>query len=319
MIAPACRHNAVKRHGKDRYGNQRFRCILCGKTFVKQQPKALGEMRLEKSKAILCLRLLMEGNSIRSTERLTGVNLNTILSLLETIGRRALTYWATQMHDLPGMDVQCDEIWGFIGMKEKTRQRRLYGEEYGDVYTFTAIERNSKLLLAYHVGRRTSADTANFAERLRFAVSGRCQMSVDGFQPYETIMPAVFRGQVDLAQIIKIYGSPSGTSDVRYSPGMIMDVRRHNVCGYPDPALVCTSHVERHNLSIRMATRRMTRLTNAFSKKRENHEYALAIWFLYYNFCRVHMTLKTTPAVAAGIATEKWSVEKLLDELATHC
>jgi IS1 family transposase len=222
------------------------------------------------------------------------------------------------MQNLPAMDVQCDEIWDFIGMKEKTRQRRLYSEEFGDVYTFTAMERTSKLLLAYHVGRRTTADTANFAERLRHAIDGRCQISVDGFQPYETVIPAVFNGQVDLAQVIKSYGNPSGTAEVRYSPGQIVDIRRHCVCGYPDPALVCTSHIERHNLSIRMEVRRMTRLTNAFSKKRENHEYHLAIYFLYYNFCRVHSTIKTTPAIKAGIATEKWSVERLLDELAAN-
>ena len=144
-------------------------------------------------------------------------------------------------------------------------------------------------------------------------------MSVDGFQPYETVIPAVFNQQVDLAQVIKIYGPTSGTSEVRYSPGKV-DIRRHSVCGFPDATRVCTSHIERHNLSIRMGLEESTRLTNAFSKKRANHEYHLAIYFLYYNFCRVHMTIKTTPAVKAGIATEKkWSVERLLDELATHC
>jgi transposase-like protein len=119
MIAPACTHTATKLHGKDRYGNQRYRCILCGKTWVKQEPRPLGEMRLEKSKGVLCLRLLLEGNSIRSVERLTGVHRDTILGLLELVGRRAMTYWATMMHDLPAMDVECDEVWGFVGMKEK--------------------------------------------------------------------------------------------------------------------------------------------------------------------------------------------------------
>ena len=135
-----------------------------------------------------------------------------MMSLLETVGRRAMTYWATRMQNPPAMDVEVNEVWGFIGMKEKTRQRWFYSEEYGDCYTFTAIEKTSKLLLAYHVGRRTSIDTAKFAERWH-AIDGRCQMSVDGFQPYETVIPAVFGGQVDLAQLVKIFGNPSGTPE----------------------------------------------------------------------------------------------------------
>jgi len=127
----------------------------------------------------------------------------------------------------------------------------------------------------------------------------------------------VFGGQADFAQLIKIYGKSPDGATTRYSPAPIMSVRLHCVSGYPNPALVCTSHIERHNLSIRMGVRRMTRLTNAFSKKRENHEYAMAIYFLYYNFCRVHSTIKTTPAVKAGITDKIWSVERLLDELAT--
>ncbi len=261
---------------------------------------------------------------------MTGVAKGTILALLEAIGRRADTYWATKMENLPAMDVECDEIWDFIGMKEKVRQRKRYDEEYGDCYTFTAMEKTSKLLLAYHVGRRTTADTANFAERLRHAIDGRCQISTDGFQPYETVIPAVFNGQVDLAQVIKAYGNPSGTSEVRYSPGSIVSIRWHAVCGHPDPSLVCTSHIERHNLSIRMGVRRMTRLTNGFSKKRANHEYHLAIFFLFYNFCRPHMTLSkgknkgergtaTTPAMAAGLTDHVWTMAELLNELATHC
>jgi transposase-like protein/IS1 family transposase len=316
MIAPACRHTATKRHGKDRYGNQRYRCILCGQTWIKDQPKPLGQMRLEKPKAVLCLRLLLEGNSIRSVMRITGVDQNTIMALLETVGRRAIRYWETRMIDLPAMDVECDEIWGFVGCKEKTRNERQYGEEFGDAYCFTALERNTKLILAWHLGRRTTADTANFAEKLRSGVAGRFQLTADGFRPYEHIIPAVFRRQVDFAQLIKIYNIVHEGPNTRYSPGQIVDLRMHNVCGYPDPSMVSTSFVERENLNIRMAVRRMTRLTNAFSKKRENHEYHLAIYFLYHNFCRIHRTLKTTPAVAAGIATETWSVEKLLDEMA---
>ena len=319
MIAPACRHDQVKRHGHDRNGNQRYRCVLCGKTWIEDKPKPLGEMRIDKDKAVLCLRLLLEGNSIRSVERIARVHRDTILNLLETVGRRAVLYWRTRMQNLPAMDVQCDEVWGFVGCKEKTRKRRGYGESRGDAYTFLAIERTTKLLLAYHVGKRTTNDTVAFVGALRQAVPERCQVSTDGFTPYATVIPETFGGQVDFAQIIKIYGNQPEGPKTRYSPADIMGLRLHSVCGYPDASLVCTSHIERQNLNIRMAVRRMTRLTNAHSKKWENHEYHLALYFLYYNFCRVHMTIKTTPAVKSGIVGHPWTVEKLLEELATHC
>jgi IS1 family transposase len=273
---------------------------------------------MDKARAVLCLRLLFEGNSIRSTERITRLSRNAILRLLTTIGHRAVRYWQTKMQNLPATDVEVDEIWGFIGCKEKTRQRKQYGEAYGDAYCFTAIERTTKLMLAWYLGKRTPSSTFVFAELLRSAVTGRCQLTSDGYNPYTTIIPAAFGGQVDFAQLIKIYGAQPDGPGTRYSPAAILDVRMHSVCGYPDASLVCTSHIERSNLSIRMAVRRMTRLTNAFSKKWANHQYHLALYFLYYNFCRVHMTLKTTPAVAAGLTNEKWTVEKLLDELATH-
>lgn len=204
MITPACRHDQVKRHGRDRNGNQWYRCVLCGKTWSADKPKLFGEMRIDKDKAILCLRLLLEGNNIRSTVRITRVSKNAILRLLETVGRRAIIYWRTQMQNLPAMDVECDEIWGFVGCEEKTRKRRQYGEGCGDVYTFLAIERTTKLVLAYHVGKRTTNDTVLFAEKLRSAVPSRCQVSTDGFSPYVGAIQAAFGGQVDFARLIKI-------------------------------------------------------------------------------------------------------------------
>ena len=273
-------------------------------------------MRIDKTKAVLCLRMLLEGNSIRSVERLVGVNRNTILGLLETLGKRALRYWETKMQNLPALDVECDETWGFVKCKEKTRLRKKYGDGCGDAYTYLAIERTSKLLLVWHVGRRAPIDTVWFADKLRLALAGRCQITTDGYPPYNSAIPDAFGGQIDFAQLIKIYGKQGDGPESRYSPGEIIDLKMHSVCGYPLPNLVCTSHVERCNLSIRMGVRRMTRLTNAHSKKWENHEYHLALYFLYYNFCRVHQTLKTTPAVKSGISSEVWAVEKLLEELA---
>ena len=259
------------------------------------------------------------GNSIRSVERITRIHRDTLLRLLEVLGKRALRYWEIKMQNLPAMDVECDETWGFVGCKEKTRLRKHYGEGCGDAYTFLAIERTNKLILAWHVGRRTPINTYWFADKLRLAVTNRCQITTDGYQPYLAAIPDAFGGQIDFAQLVKIYKKPGGGTENRYSPGEIVDLKMHAICGYPLPHLVCTSHIERQNLSIRMAVRRMTRLTNAHSKKWENHEYHLALYFLYYNFCRVHQTLKTTPAVKAGIADKIWDLEKLLNELTiTH-
>jgi transposase-like protein/IS1 family transposase len=317
MIAPACKHERTKKCGHDRKGNQRFRCLLCGQTWIEQQPKPLGEMRIDKAKAVLCLRLLLEGNSIRSVERIVGVNRNTILSLLELVGRRALRFWGERMSNLAVANVQVDEIWGFIGMKEKTRQRLAADADFGDAYCFTAIERDTKLMVAWHLGKRSPRDTEWFADKLYRVTTGRFQLTTDGYIPYVKAMPKAFGEQVDFAQLVKIYRATRDGA-ARYSPAEIIDIHTNVICGNPDEEKVCTSHVERANLSIRMGVRRMTRLTNAFSKKWENHEYHLALYFLYYNFCRTHQTLKTTPAVTAGLTDKQWSIERMLNELATQ-
>jgi transposase-like protein/IS1 family transposase len=319
MIAPACQHQEFKRHGHDRYGNPRFRCKACGKTWIEKGPRPLGQMRLPKNRAVLCLKMLLEGNSIRTAERLTGTNRNTILRLLETVGARAQYFWVKAMRGLPAQNVQADECWGFVAMKEKTRLQKHRNGDCGDAYTFLAIERDTKLILAWHVGRRELEDTEWFSEKLRVATSGRFQLTTDGFKPYCTAIPEAFSGNIDFAQLVKTYGKPRSEpkSEARYSPAEITGIRKREMWGHPDMDQVSTSFVERANLSIRMGVRRMTRLTNGFSKRWENHEAHLAIWFLYYNFCRVHATLKTTPAVAAGLTSQVWSVDRLLDELAT--
>ena len=315
MICASCKHENLKKHGHDRHGNQRYRCTLCGVTWIPVRPKLFGDMRIDEKDGILCLRMLLEGNSIRTTERLTGINRNTILRLLETIGNRALRYWDDKMTNLSAQNVECDEIWGFVGCKQKTNNRIHKGYEFGDAYCFTAIERDTKLMVAWHLGKRSPQDAKCFADRLRYVTSGRFQVSTDGYGPYTEAVPNAFDDQVDFAQLIKIYHQPAGPES-RYSPAEIAEIHTKMVCGNPAPDLICTSHVERQNLNIRMGIRRMTRLTNAFSKKWENHEAHLAIYFLYYNFCRVHATLKTTPAVKAGLTDRVWSIEKLLNELA---
>lgn len=315
MLCPTCQVEARK-FGKDRKGNQRFQCLTCKKTFADAPARPLGEMRLPLEKAVLCLRMLVEGNSIRSTMRLTGVNRSTIIELLLLIGQRCESMLEGRIHSLPVVDVQCDEIWGFVGMKEKTRKKKCPDVvEVGDAYCFTALERETKLMLAWHLGTRSKEDTEYFAEKLAAATTGRFQVTTDGFKPYQTAIPSSLPF-ADFAVLIKQYATKDDAG--KYSPGEVTGTVKKECCGTPDADKVCTSHVERSNLTIRMTNRRMTRLTNAFSKKWENHQASLALTFAYYNFCRVHSTLKMTPAMKAGLELKPWTMEELVLKTSTH-
>jgi IS1 family transposase len=274
-------------------------------------------MKIPLDRAVFCLRLLLEGNSIRSVERLTYTHRDTIMRLVVLVGERCQKFSEQVIHKMPVDDVQVDEIWGFVGCKKKTADRLGYSEEVGDAYCYTAIERDSKLLLAWHLGKRTASNTRWFAQKLQHATTGRFQLTTDGYTHYREAMPLWLGGRIDFAQLLKIFQPVKGNeAAVRYSPGSIREIKIRVISGNPNDDRICTSHAERHNLTIRTQVRRMTRLTNAFSKKWENHEAALALFFAYYNFCRVHGTLKTTPAVAAGLTDRTWSVERLLREMA---
>ena len=327
MQCPSCKSEARK-FGKNRNGSQRFQCMECKATFTPVDDRPLGAMRLEPAKAIMCLRQLLEGTSIRATERLTGVNRNTIRSLVVIIGSRCKKLLESAIHGVKVDDVQADEIRGFVGMKEKTRVRLGLAEDgVGDVWCFTAMERHTKLILTHHVGKRTPEDTAHFADNLYHATSGRFQLTTDGFTPYRTTIPAILGDRVDFAILVKVYGHSE--EDRGYSPGQVVDTIKTPCCGDPDEAGICTSHIERSNKTLRMQIRRMTRLTDAHSKKWENHEHAMALFFAFYNFCRPHGTLtknaegrkRATPAMAAGLTDHVWSVGELLTKMAesTHC
>jgi IS1 family transposase len=211
-------------------------------------------------------------------------------------------------------DVQCDEIWGFMGCKEQTRVYNGYTEEVGDVWCFTAIERHTKLILTWHVGKRTPTDTAIFADNLCHATRGKFQLITDGFTPYRTAIPAIRRGRgIDYATLVKVYGE-SEDGNKRYSPSEMVGTIETPLMGNPDEDRICTSHVERSNKTLRMQIRRLTRLTDGHSKKWENHEAAMSLFFAYYNFCRVHGTIKMTPAQKSGLTTDTWSLQRLLEE-----
>ncbi len=325
MVCHNCQNSAQKR-GKDRKGNQRYYCPTCFKSFIEAQDDLLDGMYLPLDKAAQCIQQLIEGSSLRSTERITGVSLHTLLKLLVVIGAKCEKFLENRIKDVVVKDVECDELWCFVGMKEKTKgKKQLQWESYeeerslGDAYTFVGFERNTKLVLAWHLGRRTFEDTWAFTKKLDEATADHSfQVTTDGFAQYrDTIIHELGHKQIDFAQLIKIYAAPEG-DEHRYSPPVVVDMITNVICGNPDPKRVCTSIVERQNLTIRMQMRRFTRLTNAFSKKRENLKAALALFFAYYNFCRPHSSIKTeeikkrTPAMASGLTDHVWSIGELL-------
>jgi IS1 family transposase/transposase-like protein len=315
--APACRTcgGPVIKWGKDQHGNQRRFCKACKVSFSIVPLRPLGAMRLSLEKATLCVSLLTEGASIRSTERVSGVHRDTICRLLLVVGGKCSDLLGRLIHAVPVQDVQCDELWSYVAMKEKTKFRKqITNPEIGDAYTFLAVERTSKLLLAHHVGRRTSEDANLFAAKLSTAVNGeRFQVSTDGFDGYPAALEQHLGGQIDYAQLIKSYSGDGLDSERRYSPPQIIATEKRVVSGNPEESQVCTSHVERLNLHVRMMSRRFTRLTTGFSKKRDNLKAAVALFAASYNLCWSHRTLKgCTPAMAAGLVRKPWTVRDLL-------
>ena len=315
MILATCQHESVKKHGKDRKGNQRYRCRLCGETWIDQQPKPLGDMRISMRQATLALGMLLEGMSIRATERLTGLHRDTIDDLILVAGRNCQRLLDDKVKGVAVEDVQLDEIWSFVGCKEKTRVARGYSEELGDSWTFVAIDRNTKLVVAHQVGPRDSQTCLLFLGRVKRATVGRFQLSSDGLQAYTLTVPFTLGSRVDFAQLIKTYSASQETT--RYSPAKIVSTTKIPQFGNPDPDKICTSHVERMNLTIRMHGRRFTRLTNAHSKNPKHHVAMQAIFFAWYNFCRKHEAIGgKTPAMAAGVADSAWTIQKLLENSA---
>jgi IS1 family transposase/transposase-like protein len=312
--APACRTCGGRtiRWAKDRKGNVRHLCKVCGVTFGDIPPRPLGRMRLDPAKATLCLSLLTEGNSIRSTERVSGVHRDTIMRLLVLAGRKAEALLAALVSGVEVKDVQADEIWGFVEMKEKTKVKKGIADDHiGDAYTFVAIERDTKIVLAHHLGRRTSEGAHRFMTKLEGATDGRFQLTTDGFDAYPDAVETRFGAGVDYAQLIKTYGNDM-SDERRYSPPSIIGTEKRAISGEPDEARICTSHVERQNLTMRMQLRRLTRLTNGFSKKWENLRAALALHFWNYNFCWMHSTIRMTPAMKAGIARKPLCIGDLV-------
>jgi IS1 family transposase len=268
--------------------------------------------RLPFEKQIAVVTALCEGNSIRATSRMTGVAKGTILTLLEKVGMACAEVHDRMVRGLKCQRVQCDEIWNFCYAKEKNVPADKRGQfGYGDVWTWVGIDADTKLCAAYLVSSRDTASACAFMQDLAERIESRIQLTTDGLRAYLIAVNGAFGLDVDFATLHKLYGSPVG-EERRYSPAVCLSVKAATITGNPDPKHISTSYIERQNLTMRMQMRRFTRLTNAFSKKIDNLRHAVALYFMHYNFCRVHQTLRVTPAMEAGIANTVWSVSDIV-------
>ena len=262
--------------------------------------------RLPLEKRTQIIQMLVEGNSLRSTSRMADVSINTVTKLLVDVGMACQQFHNEKVKGIKSQRIQCDEIWSFVYSKQKNVPEGME-EEAGDVWTWTGLDADSKLIVSWLVGSRDADSADYFMHDLRDRISNPIQLTTDGHKPYLQAVENAFEGKIDYAMLIKIYGLPSGENPTerKYSPNECTGFRIERICGNPNMAAVSTSYVERQNLTMRMHMRRFTRLTNAFSKKMENHAHAIALHFVYYNFAKIHKTLRVTPAMEAGLM-DRW-------------
>lgn len=276
--------------------------------------------RLSIQKRAQILGMMVEGNSIRSITRMTGASKNTVTKLIVDAGHAFAAYQDTAFRDLTSKRIQCDEIWAFVGMKQKNVPEALKDVlGYGDVYTWTAIDADTKLVPCWMAGKRSAEYAKLFISDLSERLKNRVQLTTDGLKAYLSAVEDSFGTNIDYAMLVKLYGQPTGKSTERkYSPAECCGSIKGTVTGNPDESHVSTSFVERQNLTMRMSMRRFTRLTNGFSKKLENHECMLAIYFMHYNFVRIHSSLRVTPAMEAKVSDKLWSLEDMVSVIDSY-
>ncbi|MEM7478418.1 MAG: IS1 family transposase [Planctomycetota bacterium] len=316
MIAQACEHTNRVKKGKTAAGTQRFLCKDCGQRFTESKP--LDDARTNIDKAVMALNMLLEGMSIRATARLSGLDRKTIGRFVLSAGEACKQFMHDNIQNVELDDIQLDELWSFVRMKQKAAQKAAQKREctdaFGDSYTFVAIDRETKLIPAFHVGKRTNEHTEMFLNKVADAVdcTREFQVTSDGFHGYQYNVPFALGGKIHFAQLVKKYKSQQ--EETRYSPATIMSAEKVVRFGNPEEDRICTSHVERANLTIRMHLRRFTRLTNGFSKKQEYHEAMQAIFFCNYNFVRKHSSIGMTPAMAAGLRAKPLTLKEILEQ-----
>jgi IS1 family transposase len=267
--------------------------------------------KLSTAKRTAIVQALCEGCSIRATVRMTGASKNTAAKLLVEMGEACSAYQDKTIRGIKSRRVQCDEIWSFVGAKAKNATDEQKAAGWGDCWTWTALDLDSKLIVSYRLGGRELETAYYFMDDLAGRLANRVQLSTDGHRAYLDAVDGAFDGEIDYAMVDKIYRAmPAGAG--RYSPPACIGCKTRVISGDPNAKHISTSHVERQNLTMRMSMRRFTRLTNGFSKKLENHAAMVSLYFMYYNFARVHQTLRVTPAMGAGIADHIWSVEEIV-------
>jgi len=272
----------------------------------------MGMNKLNTSERVQIIRCLVEGNSINSTVRITGRSKHTILNLLVDIGTACAEYHDENVRGMTCKRLQVDELWGFCHCKQKNVPAERKGDPtIGDVWTWTAVDADTKLIVGYLVGGRDGGYAKEFMSDVASRLINRVQLTSDGHKAYLEAVENAFGGDVDYAQLVKIYGAVRA-GEARYSPPVCLAAERHEITGEPEWDHISTSFAERSNLTIRMSMRRLTRLTNAFSKKIENMKHAVALNFMYYNFCRIHQTLRVTPAMEAGLSDHVWEIEDIV-------
>jgi IS1 family transposase len=261
------------------------------------------------------LAALVEGNSMRAIARMTDFSRNTIDKFLCDLGRACSEYQDRAFRNLKCRRIQCDEIWSFVYAKDRNCPDEHKDKGCGDAWTWVAIDPDTKLVPCWFIGQRDVGCAYHFMHDLKSRLANRVQLTTDGHKPYFVAVEDAFGADIDYAMLNKIYGKVKDTPETRYSPAVCMGARKTIIKGNPDYAHISTSFVERQNLTMRMSMRRFTRLTNGFSKKLENHEHAVAIHYMYYNFGRIHQSLRVTPAMEAGISDHVWSIEEIISLL----
>lgn len=273
--------------------------------------------KLSMDKQIAVIGGLVEGCSIRSMERMTGIHRDTIMRLSVRVGEGCTRLMDRTMRGLTCKQVQVDELWCYVGKKQRQVTMRDDWLAVGDAWTFVAMDRDTKLVPCFRIGKRTKVEATAFVNDLAGRLDGRCQLSSDGLNSYIAACESAFGKDVDYAQIVKTYeAEPIGPG--RYSPPKVVATEKTIICGNPDPAMISTSHIERLNLTTRMQMRRFTRLTNGFSKKMENLRAAVGLHFAHYNLARIHSTIKVTPAMEAGVAGHVWSIGELIESASSN-